>query len=129
MNWNDFQKQHIQKADIGKFNVDGDMDFDLERHNKIVEDTLKHNDRVARDKHREFDQGIQERAYAATRYIENLKSGKGETNIEKYFGKNYASYLKGQQILNKYKMAWTDGKKKEQGKAAYLSHIKSQGNV
>ena len=48
---------------------------------------------------------------------------------EKYFGKKYISYLKGQEILNKYKMAWTNAEKKEQGKKAYLSHIKSQGNV
>ena len=107
MNWNDFQRKNIQPIDVGKFDVDGDPNFDLERHNALIEKTLKHNERVSRDKRREWEGAMKERAWAATKLIENIKTG-GEQNAEKYFGKNYLNYLKGQQIAEKYKMIWTN---------------------
>lgn len=128
MNWSDFQRKHIQPIDVGKFNVDGDKNFDLERHNKLIEDTMKHNERVSRDKHREYDKGIEERAFAAGKFIENIKSG-GEGNVQKYFGKSYINYLKGQEIANKYKMAWTNEAKKAEGKKAFIRTVKSGGDV
>ena len=128
MNWSDFQRKHIKPADFDKASVDGDADFDLERHNKLIEATLKHNERVSRDKKREYNAGIEERAFAAGKYIEHLKQG-GESNAEKYFGKNYINYLKGQEIANKYRMAWTDAKKKQQGAEAFKNTTRSAGNV
>ena len=129
MNWSDFQKKHVKPADFDKVSVDGDPNFDLERHNKLIEETIKHNERISRDKKREYDEGIKERAWAVTKYIENLKSGGGETNTEKYFGRNYINYLKGQEISEKYKMAWNNAKKKKQSEEAFVQKIKSEGGL
>lgn len=112
-NWSDFQRKHIKPQDQRFVEVDGDPDFDLARHNKLIEDTITHNERVSRDKKREYNLGIEERAWAASKYIAQLKNG-GEESVEKYFGKNYLNRLKGYEIAQKYKMAWSDAAKKKE---------------
>lgn len=97
-NWRDFQRKHIQKADEKFVSVDGDPDFSLEHNNQVVAKTLENAERMKRQRQREHDEGIKERAWAAANYI---KSGKTES-VEKYFGTDYMNYLKGQELLKKY---------------------------
>ena len=98
MNWRDFQRKHIQKSDEKFVPVDGDPDFSLEHNNKVVERTIENAERMKRQKQREFNEGIKERAWAAATYI---KSGKTES-VDKYLGEKYLNYLKGQELLDKY---------------------------
>ena len=124
--FNDFQRKHIQPRDLPQVTPDGDPDFSLEHNKRVVDETLANNERIYREKHREWEEGMKERAWATSKFIENAKNG-GDQNVEKYFGKNYLTRLKGQYLAEKYKMIWTDAKKKEESKKAHIRTTKLQG--
>lgn len=122
----DFQRKHIQPRDLPQATPDGDPGFSLEHNRRVIEETLAHNERMAREKKREWEEGMKERAWATAKFIENAKLG-GDQNVEKYFGKNYIDRLRGQYLVEKYKMIWTDAKKKEESKKAHIQSTKLQG--
>ena|SRR3990167_6347129 len=124
--FNDFQRRHIKPRDLSRVTPDGDPDFNLEHNKRVVEETLANNERMAREKKREWEEGMKERAWATSRFIENAKLG-GDQNVEKYFGKNYLDRLRGQYLVEKYKMIWTDAKKKEESKKEAARKTKFQG--
>lgn len=127
-NWSDFQRKHIQPIDFGKVPVDGDPDFDAEHNKRVIAETEKKSDRIQREKQREFDEALKERAYAAGKMVEHIKSG-GDPNTQKYFGKKYIEYLRGQHLVDKYKMIWTDAQKKKQAVNEFKSKIESLKKV
>lgn len=126
-NFNDFQRQNINPVDISLMGEE-DPNFDLEHNKRVIQSTIEQAKRMQRTKQREYGEQIKERSWAATHFIDQVKSG-GEANVEKFFGKSYLNYLKGQQIAEKYKMAWTDAKKKEESKTAFIQKVKSTGNM
>lgn len=100
--FNDFQRKHIQPNDIKYVSVDGDPDFSIEHNNQVIKRTLERTEKVKRQKQREYEEGIKERAWAAGEFIKSLNKGQGDSSIEKYFGKEYLKKLQGEKILAKY---------------------------
>ena len=55
---------------------------------------------MRRQKKQEFEEALRERTWASSKYLKNVDKG-GETDPIKFFGKNYAMYLKGKEIIDK----------------------------
>jgi hypothetical protein len=78
-----------------------DPNFDPEHNKRVIAETIKETERNRRRKVKEFEGPLRERAWASAKYIKNLEQGKGETDPIKFFGKDYAMYLKGKTIIDR----------------------------
>ena len=97
----DPKKEKIDPADF-KFmeqNPYGDPDFSEEHNKQVIADVDSWNDMLMKRKDREFKEKIQERVGAVGQYLQNITQGSGVTEIERYFGRRYLAYLRGQQIV------------------------------
>lgn len=75
-------------------------DFSVEHNKKVIDESIKKYNAMRRKKEREFDEGNKERAQAASMYLKSLEQGNTSEDVEKYFGKRYLAYLRGEQIRN-----------------------------
>ena len=99
------KKDSIHKKDF-KFmeqNPYGDSDFDAEHNHRVIAEVDEWNDVMERKRDRDYKRKTQERTNAVTSYLTNISQGKGITDIERYFGRRYLAYLRGQQIVNQLK--------------------------
>lgn len=110
--FSEFQRKHIKGADSKLVVVDGDPDFSLEHNERVVRETIAKNERLMREKKREYDEGIKERSWAAGQFINDLKQGNSESNVNKYFGSKYLAYLRGKEVMEQLKSLY--GKKEDQ---------------
>lgn len=81
----------------------GDADFDPEHNKRIIAEVDAWNDQMEERKEREFKEKIQERTNAVAQYLQNITKGQGINNIQKYFGKRYLAYLRGEEIVRQLK--------------------------
>jgi len=112
--FSDFQRKHVHEKDIKFVPVDGDPDFDLEHNKRVVAETIRKSERAYRERQREFNEGIKERADLAGQYLKSLNKGGSTSDVTKYFGKRYLAYLRGKEVVEMLKSHY--GKKEEQGK-------------
>lgn len=100
----------IPKSDWGYVPVDPDPDFDPERNQRIIDETIKESRARRRKLQAEYDEKLRERTSAVAQYLKGIEKGK-TSNVEKYFGRSYLAKLRGQEILETVRNA----KKKEKG--------------
>ena len=81
----------------------GDPDFDPEHNKKVIKEVNDWNDKMDRIRERDHREAIRERTSAITQYLKQAQSGKGVMSVDKYFGKRYLAYLRGQEIVSKLK--------------------------
>lgn len=81
----------------------GDPDFSEEHNKRVIAEVDEWNDRHEREIDREFKEKTAERTSAVTQYLNQIKQGKGITDTEKYFGKRYLAYLRGEAVVRKLK--------------------------
>lgn len=81
----------------------GDPDFSEEHNRRVIAEVDAFNDRMEKEKEKEFKEKTRERVNAVTSYLKNLSSGKGIREIDKYFGKRYLAYLRGEEIVRQLK--------------------------
>ena len=94
---------YIAPHDLKYVGINPDSDFDPERNKRIIEETIKWTDRVTRQKDNEALEKVKERTNAVKTYVHGLSEGTRSTDREKFFGKKYLSYLRGQEITEKIK--------------------------
>ena len=75
-------------------NPHGDQDFDPEHNKRVIEASIKETDRMARQKEREYQESIKERATAAATWMKSDQS-----NIKNYFGPKELARLRGEEVL------------------------------
>jgi hypothetical protein len=85
----DYKKYFIEKGDPG---------FSPARNKFVVEKTIAKMDKMRQEKHKQWVEGFRERADAVETYLSS-RIAQGNTPIEKYFGKRWMSYLRGQKIM------------------------------
>ena len=95
----------IEKVDLPFVNVDPDPDFDPKHNEEVVRRTIEWTEKMAATKQRDYQDGLRERTSAFAQYVDSFNKGNTNTNMEKYFGKKYLTYLRGQQVINKIKKA------------------------
>lgn len=93
----------IHHTDFKYANSDADSDFDPEHNKRVIRETIKKNERFERERKRNFDNKMGERYQAFGIYIRSLDKGGNSSNIEKFFGKSYLAYLKGEKFMNELK--------------------------
>lgn len=74
-----------------------DADFSPAHNKAVVENSIKKYDTMVRKRIKESREGNAERIDAVASYIMATRNGK-IADIEKYFGKKYTSYLRGDSI-------------------------------
>jgi len=79
---------------------DPDPDFNAKRNKWVVDETIRKTDEMIAKKGKEHDEGIRERVWASTKYAGNVQKG-GVVDPVKFFGKDYALYLKGKSIIER----------------------------
>jgi vacuolar-type H+-ATPase subunit I/STV1 len=95
----------VNPADYRMVPVDADPDFDPKRNQEVIDYTIKKSEELQRKKQREFGDKVKERTEAMSTYFEALKMGNTTSDYKKYFGKDYLSYLKGYELIDKLKKA------------------------
>ena len=81
----------------------GDSNFSEEHNKQVIAEVEDENDRMDRKRARDYHEKTRERANAVVQYLKNLTQGKGITGIDRYFGKRYLAYLRGEEIVNQLK--------------------------
>ncbi len=92
--------QDEQKRDAALYYVEGGEDgFDPKRNQEVIERTIQKYEKMRREKKKKYEENIRERSDAVATYIRS-RVAEGSTPVEKYFGKKWMAYLRGQKILN-----------------------------
>lgn len=79
------------------FKEDADQTF-VERHNNaVIDEVIKKYDAQQREKLRIAVENYGERADAVVHYLKAIDRGK-EPNVNRYFGRKYLAYLRGEEI-------------------------------
>lgn len=81
----------------------GDPDFSEEHNRRVIAETNRWNDEMDKKRDREYSEKTKERASAAAQYLKNISQGRGVADVNKYFGKRYLAYLRGEEIVKKLK--------------------------
>ena len=107
-----------------------DVDFSPSRNKAIIEGTIKQYEADRAKKMAEFKEGLAERTDATTSYLTGRYGIHRSTPVERYFGKRYLAYLRGQDIIGELKMRMTQPsglrRKVWQGKGVHLGGKKQK---
>lgn len=82
---------------------DADANFDAKRNLQIVEEVIAETEKIWEAKKKAAFNKMEERTDAVATYLHSLEQGKGNSSVEKYFGRKHLAYLRGQQIINELK--------------------------
>jgi len=80
----------------------GDPDFSEEHNKRVIAEVDAWNDEQDRKRSRDFSEKTLERTSAVAQYLKSVSEG-AESSTDKYFGKRYLAYLRGQEIVKKLK--------------------------
>lgn len=87
-----------EKEDYKKYFIErGDPGFSPARNKATLERTIAKMDKLRAQKRKEYEEGVRERADAVATYLRS-RIAQGSTPVEKYFGKRWMAYLRGQRI-------------------------------
>ena len=81
----------------------GDDNFSVEHNRRVIAEVDEWNDAMDARRERVHKEAILERATAAAGYLRNIAQGRGVSGIDKYFGRRYAAYLRGEEIVKQLK--------------------------
>lgn len=81
----------------------GDPDFDPEHNRRVIEEVDRWNDKMDRKRERDFKEKMSERTNAVASYLKNVTEGKGVIGADKYFGRRYLAYLRGEEVVKQLK--------------------------
>jgi hypothetical protein len=89
-----------QKRDNALYFVeDGEPGFNPDYNKFVIENTIKKHNLVMKRRQKAYEEAIRERSDAVATYLKSRVS-EGSTPVEKYFGKKWMSYLRGEKIMN-----------------------------
>lgn len=103
----------IAKVDWGYVPVDPDPDFDFERNQRIIKESIEKNERFRLRRNREYGSKLRERSGAIAQYLHDLDRGKTSSTVEQYFGRQELARLRGEEISQTIQAKISDGKQKE----------------
>lgn len=94
----------IAPQDVRYIRVDPDPNFDPEHNQRVIEKTIKDNERLVRARRRSVEEKAKERINALATYTRSVSQGGKSLNYKKFFGENTLAYLRGEDpIARKYK--------------------------
>jgi hypothetical protein len=87
----------VSRLDWKFVKVDPDPNFNPKHNRRVIDEVIRDTDLLARQKKREFAEGLGERSNAIAQFISSINLGGREEAAEKYFGKQYLDHLKGKE--------------------------------
>jgi hypothetical protein len=100
------------KRDFALYYVEGgEPGFSPARNKAVIENTIRKTNLTRAKKIKAYREKIQERADAVATYLKS-RVAEGGTPVEKYFGKRWMAYLRGQQIMSVLKQNYAPKNKK-----------------
>jgi hypothetical protein len=107
------QLPKVDRRDWQFVKPQADDNFDPERNKQVIENSIKKYEAMRRKKMQEHTDGVEERAQALAFYMKHKGKVGSESEMTKYFGKSYMSYLKGdimKRIQNGLRVLSPDGR-------------------
>lgn len=90
-----------QEKDYKKFFIEkGDPDFNPKHNEYIIEKTIRDNEKLIKQKKKDYAEQVRERADAVASYLKSKAVTSGKP-IEQYIGKRGLAYLQGKKIVQK----------------------------
>jgi hypothetical protein len=106
-------KEEQQRDQALYFVEEGDPGFNPAHNKFVIENTIKKYNAARNKKAKLYNEAIRERADAVATYIKS-RVAEGGTPVEKYFGKKWMSYLRGEKIMEVLKQkTLVNGQKKQ----------------
>src|SRR3990167_2451312 len=96
----------ISPADYGFVPADPDPGFSEEHNRAVIAKTLNDSERDRRKQKRDYSENLAERTSALAKYLKSVETGRGESDITKYFGRRKLAELRGEFIVDKLKRAY-----------------------
>lgn len=90
----------ISPQDLKYVQVDPDPNFDPEHNKRVIEKTIKDNEKLVKSRNNASLEGVRERNNAVAIYLRSLNQGGKATDHEKFFGKKYLAYLRGKEVMD-----------------------------
>lgn len=104
--------QDEQKRDVALYFVeDGEVGFNPAHNKWVIEHTIQKAKLNKKKRANQYNEQLRERADAVATYVKS-RAAEGSTPVEKYFGKRWMSYLRGEKIIQVLKNSSLYGKKK-----------------
>ena len=119
-------KTTISPKDYKFVNVNPDPDFDPKHNQEVIDFTIKRSEELWRKKQREFGDAIKERSEAISTYVEALKMGNTNSDVNKFFGEQQIAYFKGHQLMENLKKKHQLGEKLTKKVKAFYASQKQQ---
>ena len=111
---NKVKQDNVHFKDWKFVGVDPDPDFNADHNNEVIERTIKAAEAQRRAQRRKFQEGLAERTDALAKYLKSVEQGGAESDVTKYFGKQFKGYLAGKYAMDRIKDGLTsigeDGK-------------------
>lgn len=93
----------LSVQDLKYVKVDPDPNFDPLHNMAVIEKTIKDNEKLVKARNKKAEEGAKERINATATYLRSINMGGKATDREKFFGKKYLAYLRGQQVMDQLK--------------------------
>ncbi|MEK6878311.1 MAG: hypothetical protein AABY22_01815, partial [Nanoarchaeota archaeon] len=98
---------YIAPQDLKFVKVDPDPNFDPAHNKKVIEKTIKDNQRLVRERQRESLEGVKERHNALAVYLRSVNQGGKASDYKKFFGeknlKRLKGYVRGMEVMENIK--------------------------
>lgn len=90
---------YIAPQDLKYVSVDPSPNFDPAHNMEVIENSIKENEELVRERNRIAEEGVKERINATAIYLRSISQGGKSTDREKFFGKKYLAYLRGKEVM------------------------------
>ncbi len=117
--------QKIVKEDYKFVGVDPDPGFDAEHNRRVIEESIRLNERNRRLKSSDYKDKLRARSGAVAQYLKSVDNGQTSTDVLKYFGRKELARLRGVEIKETILGKLSDAKIKEAREKAKSSTIVS----
>jgi hypothetical protein len=87
---------NISRQDWKFVKVDPDPNFNPQHNRRVIDEVMRESEKLAKERRREFTEGMGERASALASFISSVNLGGSSEAAEKYFGKKFLKHLKGE---------------------------------
>ena len=111
----------IVKEDYKFVPVDVDSGFNADHNKKVIEETIRINDRNRRLKVSDYKDKLRARTDAVANYVKSVDNGETSSDVLKFFGRKEIARLRGEEIRETILGKLSNAKKQEALSRAKLS--------
>ena len=119
--------EKVNQLDWNLTPIDPDPDFDPLHNQKVIDEVLRAGELMAARKQREAEEGAKERTSAISRYVKSIAEGTTKSGVDKFFGTQELTRLRGKEILDRLSFSDLGEKMKRKLKESYKNKLTLKG--